>query len=615
MCRHTMQSIWLAMIAMFLAAVPLSAAQVIQGPTLTMDPNGVTPLAGLIELTADTPVRVDLKVSDGIETWAIEFPALQTQHAVPLLGLKANDIYAVEVAVTDIAGQRTILSPTLRATTNALPADFPTISVYYRDPSRMEPGFTLMDRMRKFGTTGNLYAIVVDNNGDVRWYSTVGGQDGMQQLANGHLLLIDSSEIDMLGNRYVPRVLNAPGILHHDIFPTSYGNFLSLSMEKVTVANFPTSDTDPNAPRQTTQIYSDAAVEFGPDGSLVNAWHLTDLIDPQRIGYDAVRPGFPFFDLPDWSHSNAVWYDSRDDSVIVSVRHQDAVIKISRSSGRLIWILGPHENWGPAFQPYLLTPVGTPFEWQYHQHAPMVTPQGTLLLFDNGNYRASPFDGRAPLANSANHSRAVEYAIDEKNMQVRQVWEYGTSIPWPLFSATQGDADYMPRTGNVLITMSDVQYIAGLAGTQWGFGPSHTAIFEVTHNTPAEKVLDLHVYDPHATSLSIYRTERIPTLYAADVKVFADSDGDGVPDNRDNCTRVPNPDQRDADNDGFGNACDPDLNNDGVVDYTDVFYLFALFQSPNAVADLDGDGVVSWSDFQILLNTFLQPPGPSGLRR
>ncbi len=45
-----------------------------------------------------------------------------------------------------------------------------------------------------------------------------------------------------------------------------------------------------------------------------------------------------------------------------------------------------------------------------------------------------------------------------------------------------------------------------------------------------------------------------------------DSDGDGVPDSSDNCPTVYNPDQADFDHDGMGDACDPDDDNDGLLD-------------------------------------------------
>ena len=62
--------------------------------------------------------------------------------------------------------------------------------------------------------------------------------------------------------------------------------------------------------------------------------------------------------------------------------------------------------------------------WNYAQHAPQITPQGTLLLYDNGNYRASPFDSL--VLDSANYSRAVEYRINE---QFSLDTQYGARVP------------------------------------------------------------------------------------------------------------------------------------------------------------------------------------------
>ena len=90
----------------------------------------------------------------------------------------------------------------------------------------------------------------------------------------------------------------------------------------------------------------------------------------------------------------------------------------------------------------------------------------------------------------------------------------------------------------------------------------------------------------------------------------ADSDGDGVPDSADNCTIVENPAQRDTDGDGFGNACDTDLNNDNVTNVIDLGLLRLVFFTADPDADFNGDGVVNVIDLGLMRLFFFQAPGP-----
>lgn len=55
-------------------------------------------------------------------------------------------------------------------------------------------------------------------------------------------------------------------------------------------------------------------------------------------------------------------------------------------------------------------------------------------------------------------------------------------------------------------------------------------------------------------------------LDAAWCRGEVDADGDGVADLEDSCPTVANPRQIDSDGDGVGNGCDPDCNDDGILD-------------------------------------------------
>jgi len=88
-----------------------------------------------------------------------------------------------------------------------------------------------------------------------------------------------------------------------------------------------------------------------------------------------------------------------------------------------------------------------------------------------------------------------------------------------------------------------------------------------------------------------------------------DTDGDGIPDDADNCPATPNGDQRDTDGDGFGNLCDGDLNGDGATDFLDLGLLKSRFFTSDPHADLNGDGTVDFLDLGLLKELFLVPPG------
>jgi hypothetical protein len=101
-----------------------------------------------------------------------------------------------------------------------------------------------------------------------------------------------------------------------------------------------------------------------------------------------------------------------------------------------------------------------------------------------------------------------------------------------------------------------------------------------------------------------------------------DVDADGVTDSEDNCMLATNgpliPDpggniQLDTDGDDFGNLCDPDFDNNLIINAADLAYMKTRFFTTDANADLTGNGIVNAADLAIIKIMFFGPPGPSGL--
>ncbi len=496
--------------------INLQALTILTGPSVATAANA--PLAGVLTLTTDDPSRVSVSVSDGTNTWQRNFYDYATNHSIPLLGFKSDRTNLIAVTVHDKFRNAVTAADPLEFITDPLPSDFPPSLLITNQPAKMEPGYTLLRIVNR--NTYRAYLTVVDNAGEVVWYSRVTSTSDVRQLENGDLfipLTRSFVEINMLGNTV--RTWNVPSGLNinlHDGVPTPHGTILYLNDASKVVSDFPTSATDPDAPLQTTNVLYNKVVEISAtDSKLLNTWSPIDVLDPRRLTYLT-------FQIRNWNlgwdieHANALIEDPRDDTLIVSMRQQNAVIKFFRDTGQIKWILGPHENWGPEFQQYLLTPVGTPFAWQYGQHAPIITPQGTLLVYDNGNFRASPFDPFVP--DEDNYTRAVEYDIDETNMTVSQVWEYGSSIAEPIFTGQVGNADWLPQTGNVLINFGFIWYINGVRPSPFSTNASMIRIKEVTHEPNPEVVFDLAFFDYANTNSNYlgcwtYRCHRIPDLY------------------------------------------------------------------------------------------------------
>lgn len=129
----------------------------------------------------------------------------------------------------------------------------------------------------------------------------------------------------------------------------------------------------------------------------------------------------------------------------------------------------------------------------------------------------------------------------------------------------------------------------------------------------------------HERGAGFFQKSRRPSIVALMAMVLAtgagvvsaqslrDRDGDGVPDLLDNCINVANPDQLDTDMDGFGDACDADVNNDGVVNYDDLVMILSNWGKVGP-GDTNGDGKVDAEDWVFVEKMQGTKPGPTGVR-
>jgi len=298
-------------------------------------------------------------------------------------------------------------------------------------------------------------------------------------------------EMDMLG-----RIVNAwplPGYgFHHEVLEKPNGNFV------VTVN------------KQGEPTVEDYLIEIDrASGVIVREWDLKQSLEYTRRAW----PGFGDQNV-DWFHANGVAYDPQDDAIIVSGRTQ-GVVKLTNDN-TVVWILAPHRDWGTAgdgtdlatklLQPLDATgqPITDPavldgavnhadFEWAWYQHAPELMPDGTLLVFDNGDNRN--YTGQSL------YSRAVQYRIDANAMTVQQIWQYGKERGAETFSRIVSDVDYHAAEDNVV-------FMPGAVGT---YGKA----IEVDRTTRAV-LFEATITPPIAPfGITFHRVERLP-LYPPD---------------------------------------------------------------------------------------------------
>ena len=474
----------------------------IDNADVIVNPYEISPLTALIIFKTEMSVspKVTIEGDDELTTYEYTFDE-GTEHYLPIYGLYPDRDNTVVVEYGNVKKEFTI-------TTEALPDDFilPT-SV---DADKDE----LSNDLYFFTPSSGGYTCAYDVNGDVRWYLTINSIWEVNRLDNGHMMLsterlVNSPyymtglyEMDMLGKIY--KEYSLPGGYHHDYYEMPNGNLLVAS------DNFTSGDG----------TVEDYIVELDREtGEVVKTFDLKDVLNME----DGKSENWTEYD---WFHNNSVWYDEESNSIILSGRHQDAVINIDYNSGDLNWIIGDPTNWSEEYQKYFFTPVGDDFEWQWSQHAAMITPEGYVFIFDNGNNKSKNEDEYVPAEDS--YSRGVMYKIDTEEMTIEQVFEYGKERGSEFYSPYISDVDYLDSDyyiihsgGIVYVDGKNSNQPAGISGADRLVSDTveykdGEVIFEIVLPTNNYRVEKMSLY-PENESFKLSKAERVGSLGETEV--------------------------------------------------------------------------------------------------
>jgi arylsulfate sulfotransferase len=521
----------------------------ITGVSAQLQPGVVTPTnnpqVALYTMTLPFPGRVKVDFGEtksyGLKTWYQSTDTNNGQVSILVAGMKGNTTYHMMASlilgdnlyVSDPAGDQTFK-------TGEIPnPGIEGVDYQYHVTATTAPGMTPQPGIELTNPLNSLTAF--DLQGNQIWTYIVPTPkfdtlDGFKALPNGDFMIVVSTpvgaggpideidEIDLAGDvvhritiadlnaalQYAPSsCTECPGLnlntFHHDVTPLPNGHILVLTNM---VKNLPPSATgEPKA----TDVTGDVVIDLDENWNPVWAWsefnHLSTLRHPMS--------------WPDWTHSNAVVYSPDDGDFLISIRHQNWVLKVNYQNGSgdgsIVWTLG--------YQGSLkLIGGNSPQDWQYAQHDPGFFSPNTsgvfsLGLMDNGDDRLYPASANCPrnaqgvIPPNCEYSSIPVFQIDEEKktatLTFHQILPHtpanlaGGTIK-DLYSYFGGNTDELPN--------GDVEYdLCGLEiapATPGGAAGAASMVREVTQEKNPRTVWTLELQNEN-----FYRAFRAPSLY------------------------------------------------------------------------------------------------------
>jgi hypothetical protein len=329
-------------------------------------------------------------------------------------------------------------APYYRYHARCLPADFPAYR-FGRTGAGGPPFFVVQ--------MNNNYAVIFNKDGvPVWWYKASTAPFGAQLLPDGTIAWQRYAgggtsggpfEIRTLNGQLVRTVAAAGGLATdiHELQPLPNGDYLIGA-----IIRKPHQDASPYGGSSDATLNTYEIQELTPDGQLV--WHWDSLkhigLDqtPQRWWDQVLAGGQPALDT---QHFNAAAPDGK--FLLLSFRHLDAVYKINRKTGGIVWKLGgihTSKSLKVLKDPEGSYPLGG-------QHDVRLLPDGTISIFDNFTNLGKP-------------PRVVRYRIDEKAKTATLIQSF--SDPTATGSPCCGSAR-MLSSGDWLVSWGGLKFTGG----------------------------------------------------------------------------------------------------------------------------------------------------------
>lgn len=446
----------------------------------------------------------------GLDTWLQSTPSPYGGMVnIYVAGMRAQTLYHMQAQVTLNDGAT--FADTDHTFTSGTPPPTPPVLASALNGGTPQPGIEMFDSTQLLDPA---QAFATDLAGNVIWTYSYSAPildfvQPIKLLQNGHFLVQISyassaqlhripippntydevREVDLPGNTIRSLTLNqltaslsAQGYnltlrsFHHDVLPLSNGHMVLLVSATQNFTNLP-------GYPGTTNVLGDVLVDVDQNYTPDWVWNSFDHLDVNRHPYL----------FPDWTHSNALLYSADDHSLLLSVRHQNWIIKIDfndgKGSGNVLWRLGEGGDFHLA--------GGTdPTDWFYAQHGPSyftsnTTGVFTLGIMDNGDDRIFPAGTKcgASSAPPCLYTTAEVLNVDESHMQATLVSNYA---PGPIYSLFGGNVDYL-ADGNYAVDFC---------------APGNGSLIQ-----EVDRATQQIVWQATTPQSNQYRADRLPSLY------------------------------------------------------------------------------------------------------